>query len=70
MSKSKIARWPFNVKKLTLDFSKLYTNIIEPSSTNNIAARELQITGVLNFENCNKTNKRVHVRFFFVIRLK
>jgi hypothetical protein len=30
-----------------------FTNIIEPSSTNNIASRELGITGALKFENCN-----------------
>jgi hypothetical protein len=52
-----------------------FTNI-EPSSTNNIATRELAITGALKFENCKfavtaaKKNKLVHVPFFFVNRLK
>jgi hypothetical protein len=45
-----------------------FTNI-EPSSTNNIATRELAITGALKFENCKfavtaAKKKLVHVRFF------
>jgi hypothetical protein len=32
-----------------------FTNIIEPSSTNNISTRELGITGALKFENCHST---------------
>jgi hypothetical protein len=40
--------------------SKLYTllyftNIIETPSTNNIATREVEITGALKFENCHFT---------------
>jgi hypothetical protein len=33
-----------------------FTNIIEPSRTNNIATRELGITGVFKFENCKFVN--------------
>jgi hypothetical protein len=32
------------------------TDIIEPSSTNNTATRELEITGALKFENCKFDN--------------
>jgi hypothetical protein len=56
MSKSKIATRPFNVKKQTLDFSRLY-NIIELQvSTNNIATRELGIYRCPKFENCKFEN--------------
>jgi hypothetical protein len=47
-----------------------FTDIIELSSTNNIATRELGITGACKFENCHFTvtaareNKSVYVRFF------
>jgi hypothetical protein len=50
MSKSKIATRPFNVKKQTLDFSRLIILLHLQVSTNNIATRELGITGALKFE--------------------
>jgi hypothetical protein len=37
MSKLKMARWPFNFKKVNFKTLVDFTNIIEPSSTNNIA---------------------------------
>jgi hypothetical protein len=38
-----------------------FTNIIEPSSTDNIVTRELAITGALKFENCKFKNCRFTV---------
>jgi hypothetical protein len=53
MSKSKIANSStLKTKFYTLDF----TNIIEPSSTDNIATRELGIIGAEKFQNCKFDN--------------
>jgi hypothetical protein len=42
--------------KINFKTSVDFTNIIEPSKTDNIVRRELAITGALKFENCKFKN--------------